>query len=582
MQIRKEYPRPQLRRDNWVSLNGQWQFEFDDTNEGIAKNYYNDSVSFSKKINVPFSYQFKESGIGDTSIHEIVWYKRKLTLTKEQLAMRTLLCFNGCDYIADVWVNGIHVITHEGAYTAFKCDITHAVRENNEIAVRCFDPLDPTIPRGKQSWTNEKFGCWYIPNSGIWQSVWVEFFGEDCLDDYSLITNIDNCSIYGELRTLRGKADTARLTVCFKDRQIKTQTVSLSGKHNFYSVALCEQDFVDDCMFWSPEKPNLMYLDIELLCNGEAADVTHTRFGMRKISIDEYGNWCLNNQPLYQRLILDQGFWVESGITPPSVDAIKKDIELSVKMGFNGARKHQKIEDPYFYYYAEEMGFLVWCEMPSAYNFNACEQQRLMSQWQEIVKTARNFTSVICYVPLNESWGVRKILTNPAQQDFARSLYYATKALDDSRIVSTNDGWENLDATDIISVHDYAFSGDGFETKYALENLESVYPQHRKLLAEGVEYAGQPVLMTEYGGIAMQSEMDEAGENWGYNDCAKTKAEFYARYENLLNGIADCKFQGFCYTQLTDVQQEVNGLLDANHNPKFDVEKICKLTKIKQ
>ena len=577
MYTRNEYPRPQLRREEWLPLNGQWQFDFDDDNSGLKRRLFLGGTDLPLQINVPFTYQYKASGINESDCHEVLWYKRSFSLTDKQLSRRTLLCFNGCDYIADVWVNGCHVITHQGAYSAFNADITDCVSRENVIVVRCFDPLDSTIPRGKQSWTNERFGCWYVPNSGIWQSVWIEFFDTDCLDGYSLIPNIDDCSFGGELTTLYGRADTVRFTVSFNGKVIKTAQLSLDGKYTRYNVCLMEQNFVDEDMYWSVGRPNLIYVDIELYVGGSLADALHTRFGMRKISVND-GIICLNNTPVYQRLILDQGYFAESGITPPSVEAIKRDIELSMAMGFNGARKHQKIEDPYYYYYAEEMGFLVWCEMPSAYNFNSVEQQLVMREWQEIVRSCRNYTSVICYVPLNESWGVRKILTDGSQQDFARSLYYATRALDGSRIISTNDGWENVDASDIVSVHDYSMTPDGFAVKYAPETLDMVYPQQRKLLCEGVTYQGAPVLMTEFGGIAMQSEVN--GGNWGYNVGAKDKNEFYSRYGKLIKGVADMYFQGFCYTQLTDAQQEVNGLLDEYHNPKFDVERIKKLTDI--
>ena len=296
---------------------------------------------------------------------------------------------------------------------------------------------------------------------------------------------------------------------------------------------------------------------------------------MRKISVDEYGNICLNNRKLYQRLILDQGYWQESGLTPLSVEEIKKDIELSKAMGFNGARKHQKFEDPYFYYLADEMGFLCWCEMPYAYNFNADEIYMQSREWKEIISVTRNFTSVICYVPLNESWGVRKILTDSKQQDYGRALYYLTKSIDNSRLVSTNDGWENIDVTDILSIHDYAFDSSEFDGKYRAENYNALYPQGRKLMSEGCGYCGQPVLFTEFGGIAMQKNATNG--NWGYNRGAENDEEYYSRLENLMKGIYETEFQGYCFTQLTDVQQEVNGLLDEYHKPKLDVERLKKL-----
>ena len=337
-----------------------------------------------------------------------------------------------------------------------------------------------------------------------------------------------------------------------------------------------ENDFVDESTLWWPDNPNLYYVDFTLYKNGKQADFARTRFGMRKISIDEGGNICLNNVRLYQRLILDQGYWEESGITPPSVDALERDIDLCKAMGFNGARKHQKFEDPYFYYLADEKGYLTWCEMPSAYNYNADEVKYLTNEWQEIISLASNFTSVVCYVPLNESWGVRKIVVDKDQQNFARSLYYLTKALDSSRLISTNDGWENIDASDILSIHDYAYDKSNFG-QYKAENYDNLYPQWRKLMAHGNKYNGQPVLFTEFGGIAMAT--DKVGGNWGYNSGAKDDEEFYTRYANLMQGIYEMKdFQGFCYTQVSDVQQEVNGLLTADRRPKFDLERVKKIT----
>lgn len=573
---RNEYPRPQMRREEWLPLNGEWEFEFDDTDNGTARGLPEGRTPLSMKINVPFTYQYEASGIGVREYHKVLWYRKSFTLTQAPGKKNALLCFNGVDYKCDVWLNGVHVLSHEGGFCPFHADISGLLRQENVIVVRCEDSIDPDVPRGKQSWKDEPFGCWYVPNSGIWQSVWAEFFAGDCLEAYSLTPDIDKCSFGGELTTLNGLADRIRLTVSYKGKRIKTQDVSADGKNTRYDVCLMELDFVDESFWWTPETPNLMELEISLFKGEELLDRVYTRFGMRKIGIDSNGRICLNNRPYYQRLALDQGYFAESGLTPPSAEALKQDIVLAKQMGFNGARKHQKFEDPYFYYYAEELGFLTWCEMPSAYRFNADEQLRLMDEWQRIVLQARNFTSVVCYVPLNESWGVRKILNDKKQQDFARSLYYITKSYDGSRLVSTNDGWENIDATDIISVHDYAFSGDGFAEKYTPDTIEKVCQPSRKILAEGSKYGGQPILLTEFGGIAMSR--DAVNGNWGYNCAAADNEEYYSRYENLIRGISDSCFQGFCLTQLTDVQQEINGLLDKNHRPKFDVGRIKAIT----
>lgn len=571
---RTEYPRPQFRRNEWLGLNGEWEFAFDDSDEGMKLGYDTGKVALSKKINVPFTYEYEASGIGDTARHERVWYRKTFT---PQEGKRALLCFNGSDYITDVWVNGKHAITHRGGFTPFSVDITDYLHSGeNVLSVRCFDPYDPTIPRGKQGWHDGVYGCWYVANTGIWQSVWIDYFGEDCIKDYLLLPDYDKCFVTGEIVTLRGLADEAEIEITLHGKLIKKVRFTLEGNRTRYCVRLMEQNYIDPSYAWTPEQPNLFDTDFRLYQKGVCVDEAHTRFGLRKISVD--GSYvCLNNKPLYQRLVLDQGYWAESGLTPPSAEALKKDIELSIAMGFNGARKHQKWEDPYFYYYAEERGYLTWCEMPSAYNFCADEVKDLLNEWQDIVVAARNFTSIICYVPLNESWGVRNIVTDEAQQNFARSMYYATKAIDGSRLVSTNDGWECLDTTDILGIHDYAFDSSEFNEKYCAERYDGLYPQNRRLMCKDHHYNGQPVLFTEFGGIAMKG--DTTGDNWGYNDGAKSAQEFYDRYENLMKGIYQHKeFRGFCYTQLTDVQQEVNGLLYPDRKPKFDLEKIKSIT----
>ncbi len=558
---RKEYPRPQFRRDIWQSLNGEWEFGF------------GDKQNYDRKINVPFSYQWQAGGIGDISVHDTVWYKRKFTVSEKN--KRALLCFTASDYETDVWVNGNHVIKHIGGFTPFSADITEYLKEGeNEIVVRCIDTLETAVPRGKQSWTGEQFTCYYYPNSGIWGSVWIEFFGVDCIENYSLQSDTDNRRIYGYIETLLSRADEAEIILTFKEKKIKKQRISLDGKRTNYSINLADNAFDFGEFLWWVDNPNLINVDYVLYKDGNICDNAHARIGLRKISV-ENGKIYLNDRPLFQRLILDQGYWEESGLTPPSVEALKKDIELSKAMGFNGARKHQKLEDPYFYYYAEELGFLVWAEMPSAYTFCDREVKAITAEWQEIVNVAKNFTSVIAYVPLNESWGAREIKTSKEQQNFARSLYYLTKSLDDTRLVSTNDGFENIEESDILSIHDYEIkSAEEFPIKYN-GNYDGMHPQGWALFADGHSYKGQPVLLTEFGGIAFVNEAN--GEAWGYGNGAKNADDLCERLEQLIKGIAKTEFQGYCYTQLTDVQLEVNGLLYADRTPKVAVDRLKKI-----
>ena len=563
---RNEYPRPQFRRDSWQSLNGEWEFDF------VKEKPRDLQMPLNMKINVPFSYQWEASGINDQSVHEHMVYRRCFLVSERNIGKRVLLCFNAVDYECTVWVNDHSVITHEGGFTPFYVDISAYLNGGeNTIVVYCKDPQETAIPRGKQSWTGEQFSCFYHGNSGIWQSVWLEFFASDCISHYDLQSDVDNQLIYGFIESLYGKADEIEITATVNGKVIRKQNISMSGRQTRFTVNLQTEAFDFRAIRWSPECPNLVYVDFKLMEDGIVCDEAHTRIGLRKISI-ENGQIKLNNAPLYQRLVLDQGYWPESGLTPPSADAIKKDIELAKAMGFNGARKHQKIEDPYYNYYAEELGFLTWCEMPSAYTFCDKEVAAIVNQWQDIVCEARKCTSVIAYVPLNESWGTRDIKVNKNQQDFARSLYYITRCLDSTRFISTNDGFENLNESDVVSVHDYVVkNATEFPDKYN-HGYDGMYPQGKALFADGHRYQGQPILFTEFGGIAYVG--DQRSNGWGYGAGAKDEEELLRRLEELVDGILTTKFQGYCYTQLTDVQQEVNGLLHTDRTPKADLSKI--------
>lgn len=571
--MRDEYPRPHFKREQWQTLNGEWEFEFDKNEIGIIKKYYLGKIPFSKKINVPFSYQTKASGINEKEFCEVLWYKREFTLSEELKDKRILLCFNAVDYEANVWINGAFVTRHEGGYTAFEVDISDYLQEENTIVVQAIDRYDTTQSRGKQFWKQQTDRCWYHGTSGIWQSVWLEAVGDARLVNTQIITDIDTNTIKIEAET-EGNADFLEIKIDYNGRMVKKLCVSIDGRFTKTTINLLEEDFIDEVHLWSPESPNIYNISYSLLKQGVVTDKVHAYFGMRKVSYDDSGRIYLNNKIYYQRLVLDQGYWEDSDLTPPSIEALKQDIIYCKQMGFNGARKHQKIEDPYYYYYADMLGFLVWAEMPSAYQFNFIEVQNIVCQYTEIIKKLFNFASIILWVPLNESWGVRKMLTSNEQKDFARSLYYLAKSLDPSRLVSTNDGWENIEQTDIISIHDYAAFGDEFGEKYKREKIDDLYAMGRKQMAHGEHYKSQPVIMTEYGGIALDEGIKN--EAWGYNG-SENRENFIKRLKSLNEGINKCDFAGFCYTQLTDVKQEVNGLLDCYHKPKFDIKVLAKI-----
>lgn len=582
MLIRKEYPRPQQARTDWFPLNGEWDFCFDDDNVGVKNKYYLGKNGFDKKINVPFAYQYPLSGIGDTSVHESMWYKRSFFI--DDLTKNYLLCFNGVDYFADVYVNGDLVGHHEGGYTTFDLDISsYLLRGENILVLHIVDPQLPDIPRGKQSWKGERFQCWYWPTSGIWKSVWIECFDTDFIEERTLFTDIDEGNVYGELSTKYAIADQLQISISLKGGCCTTATFSFDKGVCNYSVSMKKQNDILDFDLWSPESPTLYDIEYTVLSNGKVLDKITSRFGMRKISVDQNGQICLNNQPYYQRLVLDQGYFADGGLTAASAEDIKNSILVMKRMGFNGARKHQKIEDPYYYYYADEIGFLTWLEMPSAYRFGKKEIQTLSSQLVDVINQNCSFTSVVTYVPLNESWGVDAIVSNKRQQAFATSLYHLIKSLDPTRLVCTNDGWENVSATDIVTIHDYCRDSAKYASNYIDSSLvDSIAPcgARKKIICEGNNYHGQPLLFSEYGGIAYVK--DSVGENWGYGDGAQNDQELISRIEDLTSNLAYTYFQGFCYTQLTDVQQEVNGLCDPNMTPKIDEEVFKKAFYIKR
>jgi beta-galactosidase/beta-glucuronidase len=570
------HPRRDFERKDYILLNGSWDFCFDDSFNIVKKENINEII-FDKKIEVPFVYQCKKSGINDISIHDTVWYKRKFNINKIKFNGRIFLNFGAVDYESIVWLNGYKLGSHKGGYTPFKFEITEFVKENDNIlTLKVNDLTDCAQPRGKQYWKEVPDRCWYVASTGIWQSVWIENVGNNFIENIKITPDIDNAMITTEIYTEKFyDKDEFLIEITYKGKNVKTLKINSEDKFNKVTINLLEEDYIDEVHYWCPEKPDLYDMKITLLNNCELEDTVKTYFGMRKISCKD-GIILLNNRPFYQKLILDQGYWEESDITPPDEEAIIKDIALVKEMGFNGVRKHQKIEDPRFYYWADVMGLVVWGEMPSAYSFNKNEIFNIITEYQKFIERDYNHPSIIFWVPMNESWGIRKVLNSKEQQNFVKSLYYLTKSLDPLRLISGNDGWENV-YSDLISIHDYSINGDTFSEKYLTENINNIFlPSGRKLLAENEILSGQPIMLTEFGGIALDSQTKNG--NWGYNMGASNNEDFYKRYKNLVENVYKMKnVCGFCYTQLTDVKQEVNGLLDMNHKPKFILDNINKI-----
>ena len=569
---RTEYPRPDFKRDNWESLNGIWGFEYDDENIGEEERWFC-GHTFANNILVPFCYQSKLSGIHDTEYHPYVWYRKDFTTNTDIQDESLLLKFGAVDYYAKVWVNGHFIGEHAGGYTPFEFDIApYIIHGTNTIVLRAEDKNNCFYPRGKQHWNVTLDRCWYTATTGIWQSVWLERTGKTRLDAVHIVPDIDN-------RCVKIKADIINETGC---------NVACKLLHDNKTIACCqrktdstniefifsidEHDYIEEYHYWSPERPNLYDVELTISDNDRRLDKITTYFGMRKISV-ENGQIHLNNKPLYQKLVLDQGYWPDGLLTAPSDESLKEDLKLIKAMGFNGVRMHQKIEDPRFYYWADKMGVLVWEEMPSAYVFSQRGITSITKEWLEVLKRDVNHPSVVTWVTLNESWGVRNIVSSKQQQDFAAMLYYLTKSVDTTRLVCSNDGWEQINDSDICGIHDYETTSEDICGKYGdMERLLSKDAQGRLLYAYGNKRDKQPVILSEFGGIATESH-----SGWGYNDEKITADELLVYYQNLIRSAQEIEsLSGYCYTQLYDVMQEVNGLLDENRKPKIAIKEICR------
>lgn len=571
-----EYPRPQFRRQSWKNLNGEWDFEFDDKNSGEDAHWY-ETASFSKKINVPFSYETKASGIGDETLHPFVWYKRDFEIPKAEINKRTILRFQASDYLTKVWVNGSFIGTHKGGNASFSFDITHAINPHgnvNELVVKVEDSQSCHQPRGKQRWRDESFRCWYVQTTGIWQTVWLEFINEECIDNVKMTPNLDSNSIHFEYQLNGPVSDNWKLetTITFKGEKIKKFSISPTGSDIKFEADLVAKDNEFNVMEWSPDNPNLYDVTFSLYVGERLADSVDSYFGMRKISIKD-GQVLLNNRAVYQKLLLDQGYWPDTMLTPPSEAAIIEDIDKTLQMGFNGIRKHQKIEDERFLYWCDKKGILVWSEMAAAYKFSEEAVKNFTEEWIEIMQQHYNHPSIVTWVPFNESWGVPNIFTNKKEQAFTEAIYYLTKSIDSDRPVIVNDGWEHT-ISDIITLHDYEEDGEAFIARYKDKNKilsNEVSHNHEKFpFAEGYKYAGQPVIISEYGGIAFKDK-----NGWGYGNQVESEEQFLGRYKQITEAIKSLPYIcGYCYTQTTDVQQEINGLLTEDRTPKVNMKKI--------
>jgi len=577
---RSAHPRLDWVRPVWQTLNGTWQFRFDWKNEGKRQRWYLEP-RFDLEIQVPFACQAELSGIREKRHCDVVWYSRKIVLPESLKNQRVHLHFGAVDYLAEVWLNGQYLGCHEGGYTPFTFEITDLTEPGQAytLTVRCEDRLAADQPRGKQSWHPDPFACWYTPVSGIWQSVWLEGTGMYYPVNLRLTPCLEHGSVLAEIELNElPENGSVRLTASFRGRPAARQEIAvLTDRCVRTELYLSRVDSADSLHLWSPENPDLYDLTVETLENGRVCDSVNTYFGMRKVEVAG-SRILLNGEVLYQRLVLDQGYWPDGLLTAPDDEALKKDIELTKAMGFNGVRKHQKFEDPQYLYWADHLGLLVWGELPSAYQLQDSEKRNMIRDLSEAIRRDYNHPSLIAWTPLNESWGVPHIRHHKEDQKLADLLYALVHSLDGTRFVSGNDGWEQA-STDVATLHDYTAWPEQLSPVYAdCSALLQSAPAGRLLQADGYCLTGKPLLVTEYGGIAMAR--DAGGGNWGYNGPVQDEESFLERYAAITKAFRDMPFLcGYCYTQLTDVFQEVNGLLDMNRNPKADIRRIREINR---
>ncbi|OQA78395.1 MAG: Evolved beta-galactosidase subunit alpha [Tenericutes bacterium ADurb.Bin239] len=565
---RSEYPRPSLVRAHWQNLNGLWDFAFDDKNVGLTEKWL-EKGKFPLKINVPFAFQTPLSGINDQSFHDYVWYRRTFKVEKQK-GKRYLLHFGAVDYECKVYLNKKLIGEHIGGQAPFSFDVTAFLNFVEEELVVWVSDLstDEHMPRGKQYWKEKPEGIWYNRTTGIWQTVWLEIVPEAYVTRMKITPLYDEGKVHFAL-TLSEAGQ--KLVLQGADNLLKYSATVNTLEHEFtLQVFKDKKDY--DTKSWSPENP---YLFKFTLSYGD--DHLSSYFGMRKVHAADAITY-LNNKPYYMKLVLDQGYWPESLVTPPSHEALEYDIKMAKAMGFNGARKHQKCEDPYFHYYADKLGFLVWAEMASSIKFSELSAWRDKNEWQQIMKRDYNHPSIVSWVPLNESWGVNEIATDKRQQQHALDLYNFIKSQDKTRFVVGNDGWEQV-ITDICAIHNYnhghhddkeaiAAFNKSISTKDALLNSQ---PAKRPIYANGYAYRGEPILLTEFGGISYQMSEDKG---WGYTAVSDAD-RLLSEYKRIILAIKkSTALVGYCYTQLTDVEQEINGLLTYDRRPKLPVEKV--------
>lgn len=563
---RPEYPRPQFERTDWVNLNGQWTFEMDFGSSGEQRGWTN-TKGLSKKITVPFCPESELSGIGYTDFIPCVWYQRNINIPAEWNGKKILLHFGAADYETKVYVDGKMVGEHKGAGSSFNFDITSYVKAGQQanLVVRVYDNLRGGMqPGGKQCTALYSAGCSYTRVTGIWQTVWMEAVNEQALKNVFAIPDIDQQQLVVRPE-FYNEGNNNTLTVEVKDGK-KTVSKRTAQASNQSTIVLP----IKNAHLWSPEDPYLYDVKYTVKnAQGEVIDEVSSYMGMRKVHISG-GYFYLNNKPYFQRLVLDQGYYPDGIWTAPSDEALRQDIEMSKAVGFNGARLHQKVFEERYYYWADKLGYLTWGEEASwVLNINnELAVRNFLTEWAEIVVRDRNHPSLVTWTPLNETWNA----TPGVYVRFVNDLYDLTKAIDPTRPINDASGDSHV-KTDIWSVHDYTREPDKLIANHTIKAGVEPYRnmKDKDFLSN---YAGQPYMVDEFGGLPWIPK-EERANSWGYGANIDTVEEFYSILEKEIDALKACKHVvGFCYTQITDVEQEKNGIYYYNRKPKFDTARV--------
>ena len=555
MIYKAEHPKPQFMRQSWENLNGEWDFEIDQANSGLARGLSRKDAVLTQKIQVPFCPESRLSGVGHTDFLNAVWYQRHFTLTKAQTEQTVTLHFGAVDYETHVFINGRECGMHRGGYVSFSFDISRFVEPgDNLLTVQAIDPVrDRMVPSGKQSVEFASSGCFYTRTTGIWQTVWLDFMPRVHLVSARYTTDIDAPCLHIEAQTC-GSA-TLRAEAFYEGRPVGCAETRCSDGHGMLTVQLTEKHL------WDVGQGRLYDL---VLTYGE--DRVESYFGLRVLELEGY-RFKLNGHSVFQRLVLDQGFYPDGIYTAPHDSDLSEDIDRSLAMGFNGARLHEKVFEERFLYHCDRKGYLVWGEYPSWGLDHSLPEAvyGILPEWIEEVQRDFNHPAIVGWCPFNETWDQ----AGRKQDDRLLALVYqTTKALDGTRpCIDTSGNFHVI--TDIFDVHNYEQDPEQFAAFYERLPKDGTF---RDQLGDRQHYrTGQPTFVSEYGGIRWTDE--EAG--WGYGNAPKTREEFLSRLKGLTDALLDdpCML-GLCYTQLTDVEQEQNGLYTYDRRPKFPPETI--------